>query len=115
MFGDWALSNHGMTSEYELWEHGNDGYYGEDIEASTFTPDPLYYHTDISQFADVITEGERFTVIKHRLDGMTLSLPNKILKVRHGKTYAHKNIYLDIYRKKKIWLAEQKAKKDGVE
>lgn len=113
MFGDWALSNHGVSSEYELWEHGNDGYYGEG--SSDFDYNPLHYHTNISAFFDVVSSDEKFTVVKQRSDGLKLSLPNKIIKIRNGEYYAHSTIFLDIFRKKKIWIAQQKSKEGGVE
>ena len=119
MFGSAALSNHGVGSEYELWEHGNDGYYGEGGECNgysgSFAYDPLYYHTNISAFFDVVSSDEKFTVVKQRSDGLKLSLPNKIIKIRNGEYYAHSNIFLDIFRKKKIWIAQQKSKEGGVE
>lgn len=119
MFGSAALSNHGVSSEYELWEHGNDGYYGEGGECNgysgSFAYDPLYYHTNISAFCDILQTGDQFTVVRQRSDGLKLSIPTKIVKVRNGEYFAHRNIYFDILRKKKIWIAQQKSKEGGVE
>lgn len=113
MFGDWALSNHGVNCESELMEMFSDEpYYAGEGRASY---DPLYYFTNLSAGYHIGEEGKQFTIVTHKTLGITLSIPNKILRTRGGDTYAHTNIYHSILQKKKMWLKQQQAKKDGVE
>lgn len=94
MFGSAALSNHGVSSEWELREMGDDGYYGEEGgSVGSFTRNPLYYHRDVTDVLTITADrGKFYTVsVVTSLDnkGFTLDIPKKIVVKENGRVYVH--------------------------
>lgn len=94
MFGSAALSNHGVSSEWELREMGDDGYYGEEGgRVGNFIRDPLYYHRDVTDVLTITADKGRFYTVSvvTSLDnkGFTFDIPKKIVVKENGRVYVH--------------------------
>lgn len=96
MYGDQALSNHGVVCEPQLREMD-----GDDI-----SHDPLHYFTEVTRTLECLEIGNQFTQFKQLEDGgMYLSIPNKIIKKQDGRTFIHTRIYHELIAKKQAYLA----------
>lgn len=95
MYGDTALSNHGLICEPNRYDTD-----GDDI-----SHDPLHYFTEVTHTLEMLEVGSQFTSARMlRENGIYLSIPNKIIKQQDGRTWVHTEIYRELIYKKMMWL-----------